>query len=86
VRNYVLSAISEPLGNSDETVNHVVRIKVVPGDDSQLKREDVGAELETLLVEFGEAGAVALFKRCAAFAFLERLHPLGFGDVSYRFG
>jgi hypothetical protein len=50
------------------------------------KREDVGAQLEALLVEFGEAGAVALFEQCAVLAFLERLHPQGLGDVSYRFG
>ena len=49
------------------------------------KAEDVRAELEALLVEFGNASAVALFKRRAAFAFLERLHPQGFGDVSDRF-
>lgn len=48
--------------------------------------EYVGAQLEALLIEFGEPGAVALFKRCAASAFLEGLHPKGFGDVRYRFG
>ena len=34
--------------------------------------EDVRAELKALLVEFGNASTVALFKRRAAFAFLER--------------
>jgi hypothetical protein len=50
------------------------------------KREDVGAQLEALLVEFCEAGAVALFQNCAAAAFLERLHPERFGDVHNGFG
>jgi hypothetical protein len=49
------------------------------------KSKDVGAKLEPLLVEFGEAVAVALFKSRAALAFLERLHSQGFGDVGYRF-
>jgi len=47
--------------------------------------QDVGAELEALFVEFGEAVAVALFQERAAFAFLERLHPEGFGDVGDAF-
>ena len=50
------------------------------------QRQDVGAQLEALFVEVGEAGAVALFQRCAALAFLERLHPQGFGDVGDAFG
>jgi len=50
------------------------------------KREDVGAQLEALFVEFGDAGAVALFEQCATLAFFERLHPEGFGDVGDAFG
>ena len=46
----------------------------------------MGAQLEALFVEFGEAGAVALFHCRAAFAFVERLHPEGFGDVGDAFG
>lgn len=44
------------------------------------------AQFEALLVEFGEAGAVALFKGGAALAFFERLHPESLGDVRGRFG
>jgi hypothetical protein len=49
------------------------------------QRENVGPQLEALLVEFGEAGVVVLFQSRTAFAFLERLHPEGFGDVGHRF-
>jgi len=43
-------------------------------------------DLEALFVEFGNACAVALFESGAAFAFFERLHPEGFGDVGDGFG
>ena len=42
-------------------------------------------QLEALLVEFGEAGAVTLFNEDTAFAFFERLHPQRLGDVGYGF-
>jgi hypothetical protein len=41
------------------------------------KREDVGAQLEALLVEFCEAGAVALFEERAALAFFRGLASRG---------
>ena len=46
----------------------------------------MGADLEALLVEFGEACAVALFESGAAFAFFQGLHPQGFGNVGDGFG
>jgi hypothetical protein len=47
--------------------------------------ENVGAQLQTLLIQFSESCAVALFEQCAALAFLEGLHPEGFGDVGDGF-
>ena len=46
--------------------------------------QDVGAQFQTLFV--CEPGVVALFQRCAAFAFFERLHPERLGDVGDAFG
>jgi hypothetical protein len=50
------------------------------------KSEDVGADLEVLLVVGGEAFGGFQFLVGAASAFFEGLHPQGFGDVGNGFG
>ena len=46
----------------------------------------MGADLEAVFVEFGEAGAVAFFEDGAVFGFFWRLHPERLGDVGDGFG
>jgi hypothetical protein len=68
-----------------EIFNRAIAIAQAGVEFAFAQGEDVGAEFETLFVDFGEAVGVALFKKGAAFAFFERLHPQGFGDVGDGF-
>ena len=50
------------------------------------KAQDMRADLEGLFVGGEGAGGGVLFLRGAAAAFVEGLHPEGFGGVGYGFG
>ena len=69
-----------------EFFDYAVAIAQAGAEFAFAQGEDVGAQLEALFVQFGDSGAVALFKNCAALALLERLHPQGFDDVGDGFG
>jgi hypothetical protein len=58
-----------------------------PGFEFALaKAQDMRADLEGLFVSGEGAGGGVLFLRSAAPAFVEGLHPEGFGSMGYGFG